>query len=353
MRTPAPAAVPTVPAGITAPVSGPVPVVTSAKPPQANPAAFPKTERWPNTDPAPPVPAITPGPSSHPFASQAANDAELPHPPVVHPLAESKRAESAEPDSGSPQQHPLASAAPASNSAFEMPVFVEPAEAEEPEANETVMTPPIAPQETDDALEAAWQRQVEVELTQPAPHASPSIPLAPPAVSESENPFEELTNPTATVRISETPAQAHEPPATPESAFPGVMITPAAHSSVRIAEAPPVQKPSAPAVIGLRGCCPVTLRDNRLEVPGRAEHQCEWQGVVYRLASPEAKAKFEAHPEHYAPAQGGFDVTLTSHPGQEVPGSLEHAVWYRRQLYLFRDARSLKAFSANPAKFIK
>jgi YHS domain-containing protein len=90
-----------------------------------------------------------------------------------------------------------------------------------------------------------------------------------------------------------------------------------------------------------------------MEVPGRAEHQCEWQGVVYRLASAEAQARFEANPGHFAPANGGFDVTLAVHQGQEVPGNLEHAVWYRRQLYLFRDAACLKSFKANPAKFVK
>lgn len=313
-----------VPSGITAPVNGSPPVVNSAKPSPAKPAPFPKTERWPSADPAPPVPAITPGPSSHPLLSTSAtHESARAQQSTAHPLAESASAPSLELDSGSPSHHPLASPAP-SDATFEMPVFAEPME--QKTAENTVLTPPIAPHETGDDFEAEWQNQVEHELAKPVPEPkSVAIPLAPPAASQSENPFEQL--PLASGPVVE--AQATQ------------------------VSAPGTEKVAAPKVVGLRGCCPVTLRDNRMEAPGRSEHQCEWQGVTYRLASAEAKARFEAHPEHYAPAHGGCDVTLTSQQGQQSPGSLEHAIWYRKQLYLFRDASSLKSFTANPAKYVK
>lgn len=352
----APTHLPTVPSGITAPVNGSLPVVTAARPAEAKLPTFPKMERLPNTDPAPPVPAITPGPTAHPLASTTTTGQNpFAHPKASHPLAESEAAPSSALEPDSPHQHPLAATSALPHSTFEMPVSVEPAEENLPEPGETVMTPPIAPNEAYNELEAEWDKQVELELT-PTTHQKPaaSVPMAPPAVSASENPFEQF--PTEAEFVAETGSVAKEASAPAAPSFPGITITPAgSHSATTAtpaAESLPVKKTSS-SHVGLGGFCPVTLRDNRIEVPGRAEHQCEWQGVIYNLASAQAKARFESHPEQYAPAHGGFDVTLISHQGHEIPGTLEHAVWYRRHLYLFRDAASLKTFTANPAKFAK
>ena len=327
--TSSPAPIPLVPAGITAPVSGSWPVVTSAKPAPAKPAQFPKAERWPNTDPAPPIPAITPGPSAHPLTTSVkAVAATSEQPSASQPLAANETAEPVASEAAVPQ-YPLA------ESSFEMPVFAKPAEAEE-ETAETVFSPPIPPQETSNELDAELGGLVQPKsATWVADHASVSenpfeVAEQSPQPEASETPFEA---PHALVKIQ--PAESHNVQAP--------IITPANSS----------EKPAAARMVGLKGCCPVTLRNKRVEVPGRAEHKSHWEGVVYHLASAEAKQRFDAHPEHYAPAHAGLDVTLTSERGQAIPGTLEHAVWYRRQLYLFHDAESLKTFSANPHKYVK
>ncbi len=330
-----PAPIPLIPAGITAPVSGTLPVVTSAKPAPAKPAQFPKTERWPSTDPAPPIPAmtsgplITPGPSAHPLTSSVEIvGATLEQPSVSHPLAANETTEPVAPKAAVPQ-HPLA------ESSFEMPIFAKPAEAEE-EKTEAVFSPPIPPHEASDKLEAEWEAPTQTKLATPrADHATISespfeVAEQSPQPAASETPFEA---PRALVKIQPAESRTAQDP----------IITPAN----------PSEKPAAARVVALKGCCPVTLRNKRVEVPGRAEHQSHWEGAVYHLASAEAKQRFDAHPEHYAPAHAGLDVTLTSHKGQAIPGSLQHAVWYRRQLYLFHDAESLKTFSANPGKYVE
>ena len=103
--------------------------------------------------------------------------------------------------------------------------------------------------------------------------------------------------------------------------------------------------------VGLEGFCPVTLRDARTQIQGSEQYKSHWQGTVYRLASADAKKRFDAHPEFYAPAKGGIDVIKAVTLGQKVQGSIEHAAWYRRQLYLFQDESTQKLFTSNPAKY--
>jgi len=103
---------------------------------------------------------------------------------------------------------------------------------------------------------------------------------------------------------------------------------------------------------GLKGFCPVALRDSRELVDARPEFQSTYNGTKYNLASEEAKAKFEADPEFYVPAADGQDVVLASQGQSEVSGSLEHAVWFRNRLYLFASSASLKEFETSPKKYV-
>lgn len=102
---------------------------------------------------------------------------------------------------------------------------------------------------------------------------------------------------------------------------------------------------------GLKGFCPVALRDERELKDARPQFQAEFDGKVFNLSSAEAKAKFEASPESYAPAASGKDVVLAANEGAEREGSLDQAVWYRNRLYLFSSKDSHEEFVASPAKF--
>jgi YHS domain-containing protein len=55
---------------------------------------------------------------------------------------------------------------------------------------------------------------------------------------------------------------------------------------------------------------------------GSADHQSEWSGVTWQFATAANKARFDAAPEKYAPANGGFcsfaaskGFTANSNPG--------------------------------------
>lgn len=353
-RTARPVVNPAVPNGITAPVSGPLPLVTSAPKSETQPAPFPKTERWPGAELAPPVPAITPGPTVHPLVSTSA-----PLPPVEqlspsHPIASAsteleKDAKAALPES----THPIASAPSVDESSFQMPVAVAPPVTEGAPKSETVLTPPIT------SFDAAEQSQVEL-LNEPG-HGDPvatlaptPAPLAPPAVPHAESPFADLPKETEHSQAALGPESAFEAPF-PQPGTNFEIPTAGANSASSESAAAKVEasKPVVAKAVALSGFCPVTLRDQRTQVRGSSNYASQWQGANYHFVSADAKQKFDANPERYAPAHKGLDITLTTHEGHDIPGSLEHAVWYQRQLYLFRDGEGLKTFTANPAKFVK
>ncbi len=101
--------------------------------------------------------------------------------------------------------------------------------------------------------------------------------------------------------------------------------------------------------IGLKGFCPVMLRDHRELVDASPDFQIEYNGQTYYVSSEEALATFAADPAKYAPALGGSDVIHRDLTGEELPGSLDHAVWYRGRLYMFATAETMETFVAAPA----
>lgn len=102
---------------------------------------------------------------------------------------------------------------------------------------------------------------------------------------------------------------------------------------------------------GFRGFCPVVLRDHRELRDAKSEFSSNCEGTSYHFSSAEAKAKFDAHPEKYAPAKAGQDVILLTSGVDKAVGSLEHAVWYKDRLYLFSTSQSKATFVREPAKF--
>ena len=102
---------------------------------------------------------------------------------------------------------------------------------------------------------------------------------------------------------------------------------------------------------GLKGFCPVAIRDERRLVPAVDEFSCEHQGQAYRFSTAEALEKFQANPETYAPIAGGLDVVAVRNGAAVANGSLDFAVWYRHRLHLFSGAETLAAFRAAPRTF--
>lgn len=102
---------------------------------------------------------------------------------------------------------------------------------------------------------------------------------------------------------------------------------------------------------GLKGFCPVRLRDHRDLADGLDEFRVQHNGRVYALSSAAALQNFLADPEKYTPAAFGYDVIVHSQTGDTVEGALDHSAWFKGRLYLFTSAENKETFVANPAGY--
>jgi YHS domain-containing protein len=102
---------------------------------------------------------------------------------------------------------------------------------------------------------------------------------------------------------------------------------------------------------GLKGFCPVALRDRRDLVDAEPQFSAEFEGRTYNFSSAEALKKFESNPEIYAPANAGIDVVAAQEEA-DIEGTLDHAVWYKNRLFLFSSQQTLDQFSIAPSVYV-
>lgn len=102
---------------------------------------------------------------------------------------------------------------------------------------------------------------------------------------------------------------------------------------------------------GLKGFCPVMLRDERELKDAKPEFHSQYRGQKFHFASAEAKAKFDQSPAGYAPAAYGADVVVLIRDKDVAEGTLDFAAWYKGQLYLFSSEETYTAFTNDPPKF--
>ena len=105
------------------------------------------------------------------------------------------------------------------------------------------------------------------------------------------------------------------------------------------------------SVPGIKVYCLVTLRKERQYVAGQSQFQTEYQSRIYSFASEAALDEFERHPDRYAPVQNGIDIIAANSGSENVPGSLDHAVWFKGRLYLFSTPENKATFKASPKRF--
>ncbi len=103
---------------------------------------------------------------------------------------------------------------------------------------------------------------------------------------------------------------------------------------------------------GLKGFCPVALRDNRLLVDARPEFSSSFKSMNYQFASLENKLKFDREPAKYAPAAGGSDIVFLVDRQDDKEGTLDFASWYKGRLYLFSNQANMDAFMKTPALYV-
>lgn len=68
-------------------------------------------------------------------------------------------------------------------------------------------------------------------------------------------------------------------------------------------------------------------------VEGAAAHSTEWNGAEWRFASAESLERFQADPERYAPAYGGFCAYAVAE-GYTAAGDPRHWSIHEGRLYL-------------------
>ena len=102
---------------------------------------------------------------------------------------------------------------------------------------------------------------------------------------------------------------------------------------------------------GLKGFCPVTLRDERELFDAKPEFFYTHRGQKFHFATAEARNKFEADPAAYAPAAYGADVVALGRDKDVVEGTLDFAAWFKGRLYLFGSQANYEVFVKSPATY--
>lgn len=288
---------------------------------------------------AAPPPAAQPVRNRVPSA-QAARAATAVRPAAVVPTR---------PNAGLVQQAPVPRIVPRSNG-------VEPPAAEEDQvAAPLIGTPDIS--SADEELDADSMELDDLELDQ-TPHATtPSIASPAPGFDE------DFPDPFAGAAEAETASEPIENPYTGRTLEP--LDAPPAPLAPVIAPQARVDRTATDETTatkmrriiqrtdmkGLKGFCPVTLRDQRELADSRPEHVATYRGQKFYCASKVAQAKFEADPARYAPAAYGADVVVLTDDQDVAEGTLDYAAWYKGRLYLFSSQETHDTFVANPERY--
>jgi len=219
-----------------------------------------------------------------------------------------------------------------------------------------------APEKAAAKAEPAPEKSAEVAQETPAKEVNPFEPQPQPATetkSES-NPFEV---PTPQVAETEKTPQPEAPKMedNPFNSKPEPkQETPAPQPAKQIAKTEQdstVEKKMALIasrgnIKGLKGFCPVALRDNRLLVDARPEFSSSYKSMNYQFASLENKLKFDREPAKYAPAAGGSDIVILVDHQDDREGTLDFASWYKGRLYLFSSKKNMDVFMKTPALYV-
>ena len=102
---------------------------------------------------------------------------------------------------------------------------------------------------------------------------------------------------------------------------------------------------------GLKGFCPVTLRDERELFDAKPEFFATYRGQKFHFASVDSRNQFESDPALYAPAAYGADVVALGRDKDVVEGTLDFAAWFKGRLYLFGSQGNYETFVKSPALY--
>lgn len=191
-----------------------------------------------------------------------------------------------------------------------------------------------APALTDDVPSLPELPALDLTDSEPAADSLPSVP---------ELPELELTAPAELPLVDDGAKEAAPSLELPE-------IAPAEKDPQAEAKAKLQKIAERKELKGLKGFCPVALRDSRDLIDAEPQFKAEFEGRTYNFSSAEALEKFEADPGLYAPANAGIDVVAAQEEA-DIEGTLDHAVWYQNRLFLFSSQQTLDQFSIAPSVY--
>lgn len=285
--------------------------------------------------------AAAPARPADPFSDEALFPSEAPAPAVAQPAVIAE-----------------APVAPQQPSGLQLPVLTE-----ESAASETLSVEPTPPAEESFAADTAGEAENPYSGltldTEPVSTAAVVKAVAPAPI---ETPSLGNTTRTNSLDHEVTPdlvAPPRELASTSVDSEPPLLVDPADPVPGKLA---PIPRPGSErtqakmemiaarkGLRGLKGFCPVALRDHRDLVDAQSQYRVVYNEKTYYLASSEAVSAFHSDPAKYAPAARGSDVIHLAITGEELEGSLDHAVWYKGRLYLFSSVETMETFVAAPS----
>ena len=103
----------------------------------------------------------------------------------------------------------------------------------------------------------------------------------------------------------------------------------------------------------MEGYCPVSIQQQGVWVRGSYQNHVEHKGKKYLLAGEMEKKLFLEDPARYAPVLGGDCLVSQTDAGKLTPGSVYHPLIYEGKLYLFAGPEQVRAFKADPTKYVE
>ena len=178
----------------------------------------------------------------------------------------------------------------------------------------------------------------------------PPALMTPPDV-EADGPPPVAEQPTQRFAVPNPEEGSDEPPLVVEEteAHPPARLVPAPRSTNERTRAKQEMIAARKGLKGLKGFCPVVLRDDRDLLDAHSQFRVIYNSKTYYLSSSQAVSAFHSDPAKYAPAARGCDVIQLAISGEEIEGSLDFAVWYKGRLYLFSSAETMDTFVSAPS----
>jgi YHS domain-containing protein len=104
--------------------------------------------------------------------------------------------------------------------------------------------------------------------------------------------------------------------------------------------------------LAIEGFDPVAYFTDARPVRGLPDFEAAEAGAVWRFRNASNRDAFAAHPEIYAPQFGGYDPVDIAR-GVTLAGNPLFFMVSGQRLYLFGREESLKAFAADPARYLR